>query len=558
VQATTIGRLIGLHFRARPARVAALIGLGLVLAGFAVVPPLIIAHVVDRAIAGAISVTAALIALAGIAVLAVWDGLLTLLRRRLAIWNQIDARSRQAGDHFGFCVRLPMREYREGNHAALIRSFDDLDMVVEAVTSTSTEFFANAAIVAGYALLMLFVEPRLALVFFLLAGIGLATSIILTRASRMACEAWLPRRDSRFGYIVECLSQMLTIKTLSAHAFLSRPFAAEQSAEEEAFRAYRKRIALADATNRFWNVAMPGIGAAAGAIMLVAGQVTAGTLVLFLAVSSGLVAALGAMHFQIEQFQEAAAALARMAEVTAGEPERLDDPAADLPPVGAITVSAASFRHPGSAADTLDRVDLDIAPGEHIAIVGPSGEGKTTLAFLLARLHEPHGGAILLNGEPAGNHPLGPYRCRVILVPHVVEVFSASVRDNVRLWDESVPDTQVRGALAAAGLGDLVDGFEAGLDTILGTRGNPLSAGQRQRLGIARALLRFPDVLILDEATSALDSATEENVLRNVRAAMHGGSLVLVTHRENVAASLDRVVRIENGRVNSGNRSGAS
>jgi ABC-type multidrug transport system fused ATPase/permease subunit len=264
------------------------------------------------------------------------------------------------------------------------------------------------------------------------------------------------------------------------------------------------------------------------------------------------------MHFQIEQLQEASAALARMGAVMAGTPEPLDDdPKPGSPPIRGIAVADLSYRHRGSAVDTLDRLNLRIAPGEHIAVVGPSGEGKTTLAWLLARLHETDRGVVLVDGEPAEAYPLGAYRRAVILVPHAVEVFSATVRDNVRLWDEAVSDKQIRGALAAAGLADTVEGLADGLDALLGTRGNPLSAGQRQRLGIARALLRGPDVLILDEATSALDGALEEAVLRNIRDVMRGRNLVLITHRENVAVRLDRVVRIENGRLARTNRAGA-
>lgn len=550
MQAATISGLIYAHFRVHPGRVTVLVALGLVLAAGAVAPPLIIARVVDGATAGTVGMGTALTALAGVAVLAVWDGLLTLLRRRLAIRNQIETRSSRANDHFRFCVRLPMREYREGNHAALIRSFDDLDMVVEVVASTSTEFFANAAIVLGYAVLMLLVEPRLALVFFFLAGSGLATAIVLTRAGRIACEAWLPRRDTRFGYIVESLSRMLTIKTLNAHAHLSRPFQVEQSAEEEAFRAYRTRIALADAVGRFWNVAIPGIGAAAGAVMLIAGEVTAGTLVLFLSISSGLVSSLSAIHFQIEQFQEAAAALGRMCDVTAGTPEWLDDMEPPPSPVREIALAGLSYRHEGTATNTLDDVSLRFASGEHVAIVGPSGEGKTTLAYVLARLHEADSGAIFINGAPAGAYPLGAYRRRVVLVPHTVDVFSATVRDNVRMWDAAVSDEQVWQALTAADLAETVERFEQGVDALLGTRGNPLSAGQKQRLGIARALLRVPDVLILDEATSALDDATEDIVLRNVRRLMRDRNLILITHREHIARGLDRIVPIDGSRGN--------
>lgn len=552
MQATTIERLIVLHFRSRPGRVLALIGLALVLAASAVVPPLIVAHVVDRAIGGTIDATAAAIAAAGIAALAAWDGLLTLVRRRLAAANQIAARAETARDHFRFCVHLPMSEFREGNHAALIRSFDDLDTIVEVLARISAEFFANATIVVSYAALMLFVEVRLSLGLFALAGLGLATSVILAHATRRACEVWLPRRDSRFAYIVECLTSMLTIKTMSAHAEVARPFLIEQSAEDASLLTYQNRVATADAASRFWSVATPGVVAATGAVMLIQGQITAGTLVLFLSVSAGLIAALTALHFELQQFQQAAAALARLRTVTGGRPETLEDDAQRNVPTqiqGGIATTDLCFRHDGSAFATLDHLTLRIDAKEHVAIVAPSGAGKTTLAYLLARLYDPATGSIALGGTPAGAVPLGYYRRQVLLVSHAVEVFSASVRDNVRLWNESVSDAQVRAALDAAGLAETVGRFDEGLDAMLGPRGNPLSAGQRQRLGLARVFLRSPEVLILDEATSALDVESERLVLQNIRRLMRDGILVVITHRDRIAASLDRVIRVREGAV---------
>ncbi len=559
MQQTTIPSLILRHVGERPGRVLTLVALALALAASAVVPPLIVAHVVDRAIGGTIDAWAAAIAAAGVAALAAWDGVLTLARRRLAVENQIAARAAAAKDHFGFCLRLPMSEFRDGGHAVLIRSFDDLDSVVEVVAKISAEFFANATIVASYAVLMLAVEPKLALVFFVLAGLGLITSIGLANLSRIACEAWLPRRDDRFAHIVDCLTSMLTIKTLNAHALAARPFAAEQAAEDAAYRTYQRRLAMADAAGRFFSVATPSVVAVAGAVMLIAGGITAGTLVLFLSVSAGVVAALTALHFELQQLQQAGAALSRMHAVTASEPEQLDENPQDLPTIasGAVEAEDLKFRHRGANAATLAGLSLKIRPGEHVAIVARSGEGKTTLAYLLARLHEPDGGTVFAAGVPAAAMPLARWRSGVVLMSHAVQVFGASVRDNVRLWDDSVSDAKVREALALAELAATVDGFADGLDTKLGERGNPLSAGQRQRLGLARIFLRAPEVLILDEATSALDAETERLVLDNVRRLMRGRILIVITHRLEVAARLDRIIRMAGGRVVDGGEADA-
>ncbi|MSP03422.1 MAG: ABC transporter ATP-binding protein [Acetobacteraceae bacterium] len=543
----TVHGLVAWHFRTSAWRVAGLAALSLLLAASAVLPSIVIARAVDAAIGGRLDAWAALIAGGGIAILAAWDAGLTLARRRLAIVTEIGVRGRAAKEHFRACVRLPMRDYAGGNEAALIRSFDDLDRVVEFVASRSVELLAEALIAAAAVTVMLWVEWPLALVFILLAVLSLATATRLSQAAKESLDAWLPVRDSRFGYIVECVTSMLTIKTLSAHAHVVRPFLREQELEQERLRDWRNRTALAESVTRFWGMAVPGIGIVCGAIMLIGGALTAGELLLFLSLSSGLGGALGALQSHLREWQEARAALARMRSLGIGMPEALEDEAVDAPTTPYLRIDSLGFRHLGARQDTLDDLRLDIAAGEHVAIVGRSGEGKTTLAHLLARLHDLARGTIAVGEGPAMT--LDRHRRAVLLVPHVTAVFNASLRDNVRLWDETVDDAAVWRALDLAELRVQAAAWEGGLDAPLGSRGNPLSAGQQQRLGLARAFTRRPSVLILDEATSAMDRLTETDVLRNVRAFMRGHVLIVITHREAVAATFDRVLRVERGHV---------
>ena len=470
------------------------------------------------------------------------------MRRRLAIATEIAVRADAASRHFRAAVRgALLREYAGGNEAALIRSFDDLDRVVEFVASRSVELLAEALIVASSAALMLIVEWRLALVFLVLAGLSLATAAHFLEAVRRAIDAWLPVRDRRFAYIVECVTSMLTIKTLSAHQLVMPPFEREQALEQEQLRTYRVTLAQSDAAARFWGVATPGVGTVCGAVMLIGGALSAGDLLLFLSVSAGLGGSLSALHLHLREWQEARSALDRMRSLGVGRPEPLEDEPGHTP-VGSfpVRVEDLQFRHAGAAQDTLDGLGLGIAPGEHVAIVGRSGEGKTTLAHLLVRLHDPGRGTIAVGAEPM---PLDRHRRAVLLVPHVASVFNASVRDNVRLWDETIGDATIWQALEQASLGEQVMMWAEGLDAPLGANGNPLSAGQQQRLALARVFTRRPEVLILDEATSALDARTEREVLDNLRTFMRGRVLIVITHRDAVAATFDRVLRVVKGRV---------
>ena len=543
----SLAGLVAANLTSRPGRIAILLLSTVVLAAFAILPPIIVARIVDEAVEGRATAYAAMIAMIAIAVLAIGDAGLTLFRRRMTIATEIAVREESAASHFKTMTRLPMTAYGAGNEAALIRSFDELDTVVEFTTGQVVDLAAQTLIALSYIFLMLTVDWRMAAVFVGLSLLGLVHSIWHATAMQKAADRWLPLRDRRFGFIVECITSMLTIKSLSAHTSLRAPFAREQTTEQAALREFRDRRSDGDAVSRFWTVATPGIGTAFGVVLLTSNQLTAGSLVLFLSVSATLVGTLSQVHQHLQALHEARASFQRMRHVTREQPEPLLDavPSRLNTPV-TVTADDVTFRHATAGYDVLRNISLRLEPGRHVAMVGVSGVGKTTLAHLFARLLEPASGRISVDGRA---YDLDEHRRAIVLVPHTVAIFSATVRENVRLWDESFDDGAVSEALRLAGLASLVADEPAGLEMLLGAQGNPLSAGQRQRVGLARAFLRKPNALILDEATSALDAQTEHVVLGNLREQMKHGTLLVITHREAVAASFDRVFRMQDGSI---------
>ena len=532
------------HLRARPRTLVAMLVLALAMAGLAVLPPLLVARAVDGAIEGGLTTGGILLLASGVAALAVLDWALTLWRRRIAVVTEMAVRDDAVTEHFRAAMRLPLAAYGMGREAALIRSFDDLDTLVQFAAARVVEMAAEVVLVTAYAVLLLAVPPLLALAFLGMAGIGFLVSLALASATHRACDAWLPLRDHRFGLIVDVLTGMLALRALGAELRLHRPFAAAHADETDALRRWRMASARADAAGRFFAVATPGIGAALGAAMLSAGAIGVAGLTLFLAVAAGLAGALSALNMNLQELAHARAAAGRLAALTvAPEPAPPAVSRADSDP--ARLAAEALHYHYDGASQLLAGLDLALPPGSHIALVGPSGEGKTTIALLLARLLSPDAGIVTLDGVAAATPEA--HRERVVLVPHETSLFSASLRENIRLWAEEIDDDAINAALSVAGLAPLVATWPDGLDTPLGAHGAPLSAGQRQRLGIARALLRRPAVLILDEATGALDSATETAVLTAIRRLMAGRGLIAITHREKVAASFDRVLRLRGG-----------
>jgi len=200
----------------------------------------------------------------------------------------------------------------------------------------------------------------------------------------------------------------------------------------------------------------------------------------------------------------------------------------------------------GDDRTVLRDVDVTIAAGRSVGIVGRTGSGKTTFSRLVLRLVEPTSGVVSLGGVPIADIPIGELRRRVALVPQEVELFSGSVRDNVTLFDDTPSGAAVVDALRQVGLDSLAD---AGIDRALGPSGAGLSAGEAQLLALARVWLRDPDLVVLDEATARVDPETERRIEEAVVALMRGRTTLVIAHRLSTLRSVDDILVFERGRV---------
>ncbi|MFM9445242.1 thiol reductant ABC exporter subunit CydD [Streptomyces acidiscabies] len=213
-------------------------------------------------------------------------------------------------------------------------------------------------------------------------------------------------------------------------------------------------------------------------------------------------------------------------------------------PQGAITFDGVTVRYPGRSVPAVENASLTVAPGETVALVGPSGAGKSTLLNVLLGFTRPTEGQVRIGGADLTGLDLAQWRSRIAWVPQRPHLYAATIAENVRLARPDADDTAVRRALADAGALEFVDALPAGPDTVLGEDGAGLSAGQRQRLALARAFLADRPVLLLDEPTAALDGATEAEVVTAVRRLAEGRTVLLVVHRPALLGVADRVVRL--------------
>jgi ABC-type bacteriocin/lantibiotic exporter with double-glycine peptidase domain len=240
--------------------------------------------------------------------------------------------------------------------------------------------------------------------------------------------------------------------------------------------------------------------------------------------------------------------MARIEDVLDTDSEQKASPSAHAAELsGAIELRNVSFRYPSEPRPVLDNVRLEVWPGECVAIVGASGSGKSTLARLIAGLYQPSAGTLLFDGIELSRWNLTQLREKLGIVTQETRLFSGSIRDNVALFEPTVPLDAVQEAAQLACLHPDVAAMPMGYDTMLADGGTSLSGGQRQRLSLARALLRRPNVLVLDEATSALDTVTEQRVQEQLRSLRC--TRVIIAHRLSTIVEADKIVVLDQGRV---------
>ncbi|MFC0632604.1 ABCB family ABC transporter ATP-binding protein/permease [Brevundimonas balnearis] len=292
---------------------------------------------------------------------------------------------------------------------------------------------------------------------------------------------------------------------------------------------------------------MAGFEAAAG--RMGPGDVTAAVLIMI-----SLYQPLNILGFAYREVRQSFIDMEEMLKVTRQRPLVADAPdARPLPPTadargGEIAFENVSYRH-DARANGLEEVSFVAAPGTTTALVGPSGAGKSTIVKLALRLVDPQGGRVLIDGQDARAVTQASLRAAVALVPQDVALFNDTLKANIAFARPDASETEIWAAAEAAELGEFIRGLPLGMDTLVGERGLKLSGGERQRVGIARALLADPCVLILDEATSALDSRTEQAIQKTLRKARAGRTTLVVAHRLSTIADADQILVLKAGRI---------
>ncbi|MBE0414243.1 ABC transporter transmembrane domain-containing protein [Yoonia sp.] len=435
----------------------------------------------------------------------------------------------------------------------LSRITTDTTLILSVIGSSVSIALRNALIFIGGITLMLITSVKMtALVLWPIPVIVLPI-ILLGRRVRFLSKANQDLIAKSSGDASEQLLSAQTVQAFSHEAISQRRFG---DVTEKSFDAARKRIATrAILTAIVIFIAFSSIVGFLwmGANDVRSGVLTKGELVQFLIYTIMVAGAMAALTEIWGELQRAAGATERLVELLMAV-DTVDDPANPraVPDdaVGHITFDDVSFSYPsrpGIAA--LDHVSLDIKPGETVALVGPSGAGKTTIIQMVLRFYDPQSGAIRLDGIDLRDMQRSAYRKKIALVPQDPVIFANTARENIRFGRPDATDAEIEAAAKAAAAHDFLMALPDGYDSYVGERGVMLSGGQKQRIAIARAILRDAPILLLDEATSALDAESERAVQHAVETLAHDRTTLIVAHRLATVKKADRIVVFDAGRI---------
>ncbi|MET0420417.1 MAG: ABC transporter ATP-binding protein [Acidimicrobiia bacterium] len=436
---------------------------------------------------------------------------------------------------------------REQTGRLVSRMTSDIDALQELVQAGLTTMLTNLLLFCGAVIVVFIMSWQLALCTLVVVPPVMWMTRWFRRESNRAYLEVRERIGTNLATLQEGLAGVRVVQAFGRVPAFSERFRTTNEAQYEANMA-----TLTIATRYFPFMEAIGVVAIAGAVGLggyFADQdiVTVGTVAAFVLYLNNLFEPVQQLSQQYNIVQSSGAALNKLYGLLDTEASIVELPGAvDLPASGAIEVSHVSFGY-ADGPDVLRDVSLAIAPGERLALVGPTGAGKSTLAKLVARFYDPRSGEVSMGGVDLRDATFSSLRHRIVVVPQEGFLFAGTVRDNIRIARSSATDDEVAAAVDAIGLGDRFRALPDGLDTEVRERGSRLSAGERQLVSLSRAALADPAILVLDEATSNLDPGTEHIVERALEVLTEGRTVVVVAHRLSTAARADRVGVVDVG-----------
>jgi NHLM bacteriocin system ABC transporter peptidase/ATP-binding protein len=449
-------------------------------------------------------------------------------------------------------LRLPVPFFFARSPGELASRVRLNDAVAGLLSGRLSAVVLDLMLVAFYGAAMAYFDPWL-------ASIGLATAALHLGLLKFAERARtdLSRRVTQEagklqGVAAGGLQMIETLKATGAEADFFAQWAGHQAklvnTQQTLARREQMLAVAASALTRINSVLVLGLGA----LRVMDGHMTLGTLVAFQSLMASFIGPIGSLAAFGATLQELRGSVERLDDVLSHEPDPsaqpagADDAGDHRRLHGELQLSGVSFSYLPYAPPLVEALDLHIAPGERVALIGGTGSGKSTVAKLVTGLYSPQAGQVLFDGIPRESLPKSALHRSIALVDQDITLFEGSVRDNITLWDDTVPEADVVQAAKDACIHEDISKLQGGYEAKLTEGGFNFSGGQRQRLELARALVRQPALLVLDEATSALDPETERRVDENLR--RRGCSCLIIAHRLSTIRDCDEIIVLDRGR----------
>jgi subfamily B ATP-binding cassette protein MsbA len=552
--ARTVGFLRRLAPRVRPYRGALVVAGVLILlsSGVGLIFPLIVRELLDAAFLAGDGGLLNRIAL-GLLSLFVLQSFLNFSQSYLTAATAERVAADLRKDLFGALIRQPpgfFAERRVGELSSRLAS--DTGLIQGVLRFGVPELVRQAVFLVGALVLVTVTHPRLTLVTLTAIPIAALVGWLLGRRVRRLSTGIQDRLAAAIARADQVFAQIRTVQSFTRERWEVQLFDHEVDATRDA--GLQRAVARASLTGAVTFAAFAAIVLVLweGGRLVLAGALTPGTLVAFLLYAVTIAGAITSLAGFWGNLQEAAGAARRIFELL-DHPVELTDPehSTPLPTLltGEVTFENVTFSYGPDQPTVLAGIDLQLAPGETVALVGSSGAGKTTLAALLPRFYDVVGGRVALDGVDVRDVSLRALRSCIGLVPQEPLLFAGTVRENLEYGNPGATDAEIEAAAKAAHADEFIQQFPDAYEQLIGERGVTVSGGQRQRLAIARVMLKRPTVLILDEASSSLDAESEALVQDALERLMAGRTTLVIAHRLSTVLRADRILVLEGGEI---------
>ncbi len=448
------------------------------------------------------------------------------------------------------CLALDMGFHKARTAGEMIERIDgDVDALANFFSQMVINLLTSFLLLSGILVLFFTVDWRVGVVMTLFS---LVAFFVLMHIRRRAIPWWKELRQMSatfFGFLGERLVGTEDIRANGATAYVLRRFYALLRAQFPVYLRAKQATTMMSALGLFMFVCGTSLALSLGIYLWSIGTITIGTVYLLFSYTDQLSSPIQQIQLQLQDLQLAEACIRRIEELLALQPALRDGVGAPLP-AGALPVEFREVTFGYNAHEpVIHNVTFALQSGRVLGILGRTGSGKTTLARLLFRLYDPQAGEVRVAGVPVTMPYLRELRGRIGLVTQDVQLFHASLRDNLAFFKRTIPDERLLAAIEDVGLSTWYRSLPDGLDTMLGGTGQGLSAGEAQLLAFARVFLADPGLVILDEASSRLDPATEKLVERAVSKLFAGRTALVIAHRLTTIGRADDILIIEDGRV---------